>query len=82
MVLFNVINTDLRHPFQTEFESPGSGTPLEKLKQLLTQQKKPCFSEKYKHLQATDWLYLEGVCTRNVQHGSNKGGHQIRGMGK
>ena len=61
MVLFNVINTDLRHPFQTEFESPGSGTPLEKLKQLLTQQKKPCFSEKYKHLQATDWLYLEGV---------------------
>ena len=34
MVLFNLINPDLRHPFQTEFESPGSGTPLENLKQL------------------------------------------------
>ena len=61
MVLFNVLNPDMRHPFQVEFESPGSGTPVEKLKELLTQQRKPCFSGKYKHLQATDWLYLEGV---------------------
>ena len=61
MVLFNVINPDMRHPFQAEFESPGSGTSVEKLKELLTQQRKPCFSGKYKHTQATDWLYLEGV---------------------
>ena len=61
MVLFNLINPDLRHPFQMEFESQGSGSPMQKLKQLLTQKKKPSFSGKYKHLQATDWLYLEGV---------------------
>lgn len=57
MVLFNLINPDLSHPFQTEFESPGPRTPSEKLKQQFSQ-KKLCFSGKYKHLQATDWLYL------------------------
>ena len=32
MVLFNVINPDMRHPFQAEFESGFStGTPVEKL---------------------------------------------------
>lgn len=61
MVLFNLINPDLRHPFQTELESSAPRTPLEKLKRHLTQKKKPRFSGKYKHLQATDWLYLEGV---------------------
>lgn len=62
MIVFNLINPDLRHPFQTEFELTAALTPLmEQLKELLSEEKKTCFSAKYKHLQATDWLILEGV---------------------
>lgn len=64
IVLFNLINPDLSHPFQTEFELSGPGTPLEELKQHLSQKKKPCISGKYKHLQATDWLYLAPLLGR------------------
>jgi len=44
----------LRHPLQREFEmSAAVITPMAKLKKLLSEEKKPCFSAKYKHLQAT-----------------------------
>ena len=62
MIIFNLMNPDLKHPFQRDFElSAAAITPMEKLKKLLSEEKKPCFSAKYKHLQATDWAILEGV---------------------
>ena len=54
--------SDLRHPFQKNFGSTADAiTLMEKLKDLLSEKQKPCFSAKYKHLQATDWLLLEGA---------------------
>ena len=62
MIVFNLVNPDLRHPFQKNFESTTDEiTQMEKLKDFLSAKQKPCFSAKYKHLQATDWLLLEGV---------------------
>lgn len=62
MIVFNLINPDLRHPFRREFKLTDALIPLmEQLKKLLSEEKIPCFSAKYKHLQATDWLILEGV---------------------
>ena len=62
MIVFNLINPDLRHPFQREFGLTDAVIPpMEQLKKLLSEEKKLCFSAKYKHLQATDWLLLEGV---------------------
>ena len=62
MVSFNVINPDLRHPYQKDFElAAGAITPMAKLNEILRVEKKPSFSGKYKHLQATDWLPLKGV---------------------
>ena len=34
---------------------------VDQQKKLLSEEKKLCISAKYKHLQATDWLLLEGV---------------------
>jgi len=62
MVVFNLINPDLRHPFQKNFETTADAiTPTEKTQGRPGREKKPCFSAKYKHLQAADWLLLEGV---------------------
>ena len=47
MVLFNVINPDLRHPYQKDFElAAGAITPMVKLNELLRIEKKPSFSGK------------------------------------
>lgn len=62
MIIFNLMNPDLKHPFQRDVElSAAAITPMEKLKKLLSEEKRPCFSVKYKHLQATNWAILEGV---------------------
>lgn len=69
MIVFNLINPDLSHPFQRDFElSAAAITPMEKLKKMLSEEKKPCFSAKYKHLQATDWANLE-ACTMTARCG-------------
>ena len=52
MIVFNLINPDLRHPFQRDLElrTAAAITPMEKLKKLLSDEKKTCFSANYKHL--------------------------------
>ena len=45
MIVFNLMNPDLKHPFQRDFELLAAAiTAKEKLKKLLSEEKKPCFS--------------------------------------
>ena len=66
MILFHLINPNLRYPYQTDLEA-SQAPPLDGLRQLLQQKTKPTFSDKYNEFQATDWLLLENLyhaCTQ------------------
>ena len=59
MILFHLINPNLRYPYQRHLEA-SQVAPLDSLRQLLRQEE-TTFSDKYKELQATDWLLLENL---------------------
>lgn len=67
MIVFNLINPDLSHPFQRDFDLSAAATTLiEKLKKMLSEENKPCFAEKYKHLQEPIGQFYK-ACTMTVR---------------
>ena len=65
MIIFTMINPNLKYPFRLEIRSAGSISSQEELKEficsLLSQRKLPLPDKKYEVERATVWIGLEGV---------------------
>ena len=67
MVLYVLLNPDQRYPFQSEFINQGIEDRVNAKSQIirwLSQNIRPKQSSTYRHLQATEWIVLDGLYER------------------